>query len=268
APSVSRIISDLEEDLGVRLFNRTTRHVSLTEAGEEFLTRGSLILEEWESLRDHTASTHSSPKGRLRVSSALAFGTERIAPLAARFQDRYPEVKIELHISNRKVDLVYERFDVAIRIGGREGLDDSSMMARRIHSQHQIFAATPSYIERFGVPEDLEGLSQHRLIKQVSGSWGATSELLVEEEKVPWRLPDDFVVNAPTGARSAVRAGSGIALVAEYLVREDLAAGRLVRVLPEVRTTDQPIYAVFAHRDYVAAKIRTFVDFLVDELKE
>ena len=126
--------------------------------------------------------------------------------------------------------------------------------------------ATPEYLGRFGVPETIEDLKRHRIMKQVSGKWGGVSDLVVDGEVVSCRLPDDFVVNAPTGARNAVRAGSGVALVANYLVADDVSAGLLRRVLPGVETPEQPIYAVYAHRRYVAAKIRAFVDFLIDEL--
>ena len=265
-PSVSRIISDLEEELGVRLFMRSTRQIGLTEEGEEFLRRGVPLLEELDTVFGEVRARKEEPRGHLKVSCVLALGQESVAPAVPGFMARYPEITVELDISNRKVDLVQEHYDLAIRIGGADGLEDSALRARRIFQQRLRFVATPGYVAEHGVPESLDDLSRHRVAKQVSGSWGAVNRMVRAGAVETVRLPDTFVVNSPTAARNAVLNGQAMGLLADYLVARHLASGSLVRVLPEYETEEQPIYAVFVHRTYMPAKVRTFIDYLVDVL--
>jgi DNA-binding transcriptional LysR family regulator len=267
-PSVSRLVSDLEEDLGVRLFSRSTRAIALTEEGERFLRRGTALVDELDSLTDETRDRQSSPKGRLHISSVIAFGQEIIAPMMTEFMERYPEIDVELDLSNRKVDLVEEHIDLAIRIGGSEGLEASSLKARKIFAQKLIFVVTPDYSRTYGSPSTLDELSEHRVVKQISGTWGRTNQLRHRGDIIEFSLPERFVVNSPNAARNAVLTGRAIGLLADYLVADFLSEGRLVRVLSQYETLDQPIYAVFVHRNYMAAKVRAFIDFLGESLRD
>ncbi len=263
-PSVSRIVSELETDLGVRLFNRTTRQIALTEAGERFLRRSSTIVEEIAALREETRAQHGQPRGQLRVSCVNGFGNMLLAPAIPRFLDMYPQVRVDLEISNRLVDLVHEHVDVAIRVGTGKGGVDSSLVARRIFAQKLIFVATPDYIARHGAPQSLDDLAGHRVVKQVTGTWGRVNHLRHGGETVEYSAPDDFVLNSPIAARNAALAGYGLWLGTDYFVAEDLAEGRLVRLLPDYETVDQPILAVYVHRTHVPAKIRVFLDYLAE----
>ncbi len=265
-PSVSRLISELEDDLGVRLFSRSTRSVALTEEGELLLRRAIPLAEEFELVTQEIRERQSKPQGHLRISSVVAFGQERIAPLLPAFMEQHPSVTVELDISNRKVDLVQEHVDLAIRIGGPEGLDTSSLVARRIFSQRLIFVAAPAYIARRGEPETLDDLRSHRIVKQISGNWGRKNQFVTSDGLVDLALPEDLVVNSPNAARNAVLSGHTMALLADYLAADMLADGRLSRLLPDVTTAEQPIYAVFVHRQYMPAKIRAFLDFAVENL--
>lgn len=265
-PSISRLVSDLEDDLGVRLFSRSTRKVGLTEEGEQFLHRGVALLDELEAVTEEIRGRQSEPRGHLRISSVVAFGQERIAPVVSGFIERYPRVEIELDISNRSVDLVQEHFDLAIRIGGSGGLEASNLKARKIYSQRLIFVATPVYLAKFGAPNDLDEINQHRVVKQISGNWGRVNEFWQGDEKVTLSLPEAFVVNSPNAARNAILTGGSIGLIADYLVAQMIADGRLVRILPNLETPEQPIYAVFVHRNYMPAKVRMFIDYLVEVL--
>lgn len=265
-PSVTRIVSELEAELGVRLFNRSTRALTLTEEGERFLRGGRTVIDEVDTLTNDIRQRNRQPRGRLRVSSVIAFGQEVIAPLIPGFMEQYPEVEVELDLSNRKVDLIEEHFDLAIRIGGPEGLDTSSLKARKIFSQTLIFVATPEYVQQKGQPRTLNELADHRVVKQISGAWGRTNRLNREGEVVEFSLPERYVVNSPNAARNAVLSQFAIGLLADYLVKDLIAAGRLERILPEYATLEQPIYAVFVHRNYMPAKTRAFIDFLADEL--
>ena len=262
-PSVSRLISELEADLGVRLFNRSTRSLALTEEGEEFLKRGVTLVEELDAVAEEIRERKKVPTGHLRVTSVVAFGQERIAPLVPAFMKKYPKVSIELEISNRNVDLIQEHFDLAIRIGGASGLESSSLKARKIFSQQLIFVATPDYIAKFGAPKDLEDLKNHIVVKQVSGNWGRVNVLKIGETTREFSLPEKFVVNSPNAARNAVLTGNTVGLIADYLVAEMIEDGRLVRILSDYETRSQPIHAVYVHRNFMPAKVRAFIDHIV-----
>ncbi len=259
--SVSRIIGELENDLGVRLFNRTTRRVQTTDAGMEFLRSSTGVLEEIESLRSQTRERHNSPRGLLRVSSVTGFGNECLAPAIPGFLERYPGIKISVDISNRMVDLIEEHYDIAIRVGP---LEDSSLIAKKIFDQRHIFVATPGYCERFGAPKTLDELSRHRSISQISGEWGRAHQFKHRKSLVTFKSPEDCVVSSPGAARNAVLTGYGYTLLPDYLAIDDIANGRLIQLLEDYKPVAQPIYALMPHRRYVPAKARVFFDYLME----
>lgn len=265
-PSVTRLISDLEADIGVRLFNRSTRNVSLTEEGEQLLLRGVSLIDEFDVVTEEIRESRSEPKGHLKISSVAAFGQERVAHIVTGFLEKYPRVTVDLHISNRKVDLIQEHFDLVFRVGGAEGLEVSALKARRIYAQKLIFVASPGYTDRYGMPESPAHLENHCLVKQVSGSWGRVNEFRRNGRTVTCNLPQNFVVNSPNAAMNAILTGRVMGLLADYLAAEHLKSGRLIRVLPEYETEDQPIYAMFVHRNFMPAKVRVFIDYIVSEL--
>ena len=208
APSVSRIVSDLEQDLGVRLFLRTTRQLSLTEEGAMFIQRAGQVLEDIDSLRADLLEKDRAPRGLLRVSSVVAFGNEVLPDIIARFRRSYPEIDVELDVSNRRVDLLEEHVDVAIRIGSAEGLEDTSMVARKVYSQTLIFVASPEALDLHGVPERPDDLAARPLVRFVTGRFGRTHLLVGPEgETETFDLPGQFVVNSPLAARNALLAG-------------------------------------------------------------
>lgn len=265
-PSISRLIGEQEADLDVRLFNRTTRRVALTEAGEQFLRRSNLILEELDALREDVRERHGQPRGRLRVSCVVAFGTVRLAPAIAGFLERYPGMEVELDITNRQADLVEEHYDLAFRISSRGELADSSLIARQVFAQKLIFVAAPEYLRQHLPPQTLDDLKIHRLITHVSGEWGRVHRLKSPGGIVEYRGARKFVVSSPMAVRNAALTGYGCALVNDFIVTDPIAAGRLVRILPEYESIEQPIYAVYPHRTHVPAKTRLFLDYLVKVL--
>ena len=265
-PSVSRLVSDLEADIGVRLFSRSTRGVSLNAEGAVFLAEGVALFEELEAVTEEMRARRSEPRGRLRISSVIAFGQDVLVPAVAGFMERYPQVTVEVDISNRKIDLVQEPFDLAIRVGEGVGLEDSSLNARKISAQKLIFVATPDYVDRVGMPMALSDLSSHRIAKQVSGNWGRTNTLRCGDKIEEITLSDDFLVNSPNAARNAILTGQAMGLLADYLADPHLKSGALVRLLPDYETVEQPIYAVFVHRNYMPAKVRAFIDYLAEVL--
>ena len=266
-PSISRMVSELEADLGVRLFNRTTRSIAITDAGQLYLHRCETILEEIMALRDTTRERHSNPSGTLVINSVSSFGMEVLSPIIPEFLSRYPDVSVDLRIGNRTVDLIEEHVDVAIRIGTAHGLPDSSLVATKIYEQKMIFVAAPKYLEKYGEPKTIADLSQRNFITMATGGWGHVHTLMTNSGEIDFKLPSRFVVDSPRACVTAALAGHGCTLLPHFTARRALADGSLQRILPDIQSVPYPIYAVYAHRSYVAARIRLFIDFMVDAIK-
>lgn len=265
APSITRIVAELETDLGVRLFNRSTRSLALTPEGESFLRRAEAVLHEIEALRDVTKKQHKNPRGKLVVTSAVAFGNEMLAPVLPLFQRRYPQVSIDLRIGGRTVDLIEEHVDVALRVGA-DHLTDSSLIATRIYNFRMIFVATPSHVERYGAPVTLDDLKDHPMVKLATGSWGHVQRLSTPGGEIDYPLPGHYSVDAYRAQLWGALNGENCTLMHEYVAEPELQAGRLVRLLPDCQTVEQGVYAVYAHRTLMPARIRVFIDFLKETL--
>ena len=267
-PSVSRIVSELEEDLGVRLFLRSTRQVSVTEDGDAFLNRTSILVDELDVASAEIRERRSIPRGHLNVSSVVAFGQEMVAPAVPGFLALNPQVTLNLRLENRHVDLIQENVDLAIRVGDRDGLAASGLTARKLFSQKLIFVASPGYVARYGAPKSLDDVAERPTVKQVSGNWGVVNQLQNGPTQTTFRMPDKFIVNSPNAAVNAVASGHVMGLIGDYLAKDMLATGHLQRLLPDYATMEQPIYAVFVHRTYMPAKLRAFIDHLVEALRQ
>jgi DNA-binding transcriptional LysR family regulator len=258
----SKSMAALEQHLGTRLLNRTTRRLSLTEAGMAFYERSVQILADiWEA-EQVAGRMATEPGGTLKVTMPLAYGLHRLGPVIAEYGKRYPHVKMNLSLSDRKVDLVEEGYDVAIRIGK---LPESGLIARKLGTVHGVVVGAPDYLERHGrpvVPADFEG----------NKCLGYKLASLGDE----WRLqgPDGIVSVRSTGSikadngdmlRLAAVAGSGLILQPWFIIEEDVRVGRLERVLEGYTSEELGIYAVYPSRRYLSAKVRTFVDFVFEE---
>ncbi|MDA5092885.1 LysR family transcriptional regulator [Aliiroseovarius sp. KMU-50] len=261
APSITRIVAELEADLGVRLFNRSTRSLALTPEGENFLRRSEVVLQEIEALRDVTKEQHTNPSGKLVVTSAVTFGNEMLAPILPEFLRRYPQVSIDLRLGNRPVDLIEEHVDVALRVGSGP-LPDSSLTAIRVCGFRMIFVATPSHIERYGFPGVLDDLVGRPIVKLAIGSWGHVQRLTAPEGEIDYSIPNQYVVDSYRAQIWGVLNSDSCALMHDYVAKQELEAGRLVRLLPDCQTVEQDIYALYAHRTLMSARIRVFIDFL------
>lgn len=257
--SISRIVGELEAELHARLVNRTTRQLNLTEAGEAFVARAPGILEEVEALRHAVGERHAAPRGRLRISCVAAFGSYCLAPALPAFLAQHPGLQVALDIDNRKVDLLEDHYDVAIRLGP---LPASSLIAQRIATQRVVFVATPGFVARYGQPARIEDLAILPSVMQVSGDWGKLYRFQHAGRAVEFAAPQDFVVGSAAAARSAVLTGHGYSLLNQFAVAGDLAAGRLVRLLEPYQPEERPIFAIRTHRSHVPQKIVAFLDFL------
>jgi len=260
--AVSKQISRLEDRLGLRLLNRTTRRLSLTEAGAAFYQGCQRVVAEAEAAELAVTHLASAPRGRLRVSAPMSFGVRHVSPALPEFLRRYPELAVDLTLNDRIVDLVEEGFDVGLRIAP---LADSSLVARRLAPSRAILAAAPAYLEARGVPRTLGELEGHTCLiysYQVTGeAWRLAGPAGERRLKVSGPLR----VNNGDAILAAALGGLGIALLPCFISGEDLRAGRLVRVLPEWEAPpDSAVSAVYPAARHLSPKVRSFVDFLAE----
>ncbi len=262
--AVSRQIGGLEDNLGVRLLNRTSRHVTLTEEGKEFYARCARIAAEIDEVQELVAGMSHKVQGTLRVAATVAFAKSRLLPLFPEFLKRYPDLTLHLELSDRPVDLVAEGIDVAIRF--TEQIDDDSLVARRLAPNRRVIVAAPSYLQRHGTPQAPDDLLQHNCLRLYSVSRWNDWEFEQDGRTRHVEVGGNFEANSADAVYHAALAGLGIARLSLYLVCDDLRSGRLVRVLPEYTHDKAELLAVFPHRRNLSPKVRAFVDFLVEQL--
>jgi DNA-binding transcriptional LysR family regulator len=261
--SVSRAVARLEEDLGVRLLNRTTRSLHLTDGGQSFFGRMQAVMTETEEATRALAGLATEPRGRVRLTAPPDLGMQGLPPLIARAIERYPGLVIELLLTSRRVDLVEEGFDLAIR-GGR--LEDSSLVARKIASTDLGIFAAPAYLARRGRPRALGDLARHDCLtygtRSGSGSWRLTGP----------RGEESVAVSGPVACedmsflRQMVLAGTGLALLPAQSLNAEVEAGRLVRVLPRYGLQGGGLYLVWPSRQLVPARVVAVRELLTEEL--
>lgn len=253
---ISKRIRRLEERLGVRLIQRTTRQLALTQAGQGFYERVVAILGSLEEAEAFVASGAAQARGLLRVSAPTSFGRLHIAPHLKRFLDAQPLVTVDLTLSDAFVDIVGEGIDLAVRIAE---LQDSSLVARRLAPNHRLLCATPDYLARCGTPQALDDLAHHTLIAHNADQW----RLEGPGGPVAVRLGGPLRTNSSEVVREALLSGLGIALRSTWDVGPELKSGRLQQVLPGYSGGKRvAIHAVYPSRRHLEQKVRVFVEFL------
>jgi DNA-binding transcriptional LysR family regulator len=264
--TLSRQIAELEQHLGARLLNRTTRKLSLTEGGQAFYERAVQLLAELQEAEAVASSSAAAPRGTLRLTCSHAMGVQRIAPAIASFVARHPEVRFEVSVLDRIVDLVEEGYDLAIRIG-RVGSDQ--LVARRLGAMRLLACAAPAYLETHGTPRKPADLADHAVLTY---AYSPNPRVL----RLTGRQGDheDVRVSGPLHSNSgdlsvaAAVAGLGVAFEPDFMVESALATGELVRVLPGYESTPGEIWAVYPSRRHLSAKVRLFVDHLAQQFGE
>lgn len=240
---VSKHVFALEEALGARLLNRTTRRLSLTEVGAIVYERYARILEEIEEVERSAGALQTNPTGVLRITAPVSFGIPHLAPALVDYMARYPDVSIDLGLNDRTVDLIDEGFDIAVRIGH---LADSTLIARRIAPIRFALCAAPAYLERHGVPQQPSDLARHNCLefsyRQTGGEWHFTGP---DGTKQSVRVSGRLKVNNPQVLHSAALNGDGIEFDPTFIVGEDIAAGRLVLLLPEYTPLETDLSVVY-----------------------
>lgn len=258
--AISRQVADLEAHLGARLLNRTTRRLSLTESGSVYYERCVQLLADLEEAEEAVSSTAVVPRGTLRLTAATGFGSGYLASAIAEFRERHPQLRFDILLSDRAVDLVDEGLDLAVRIGE---IGSQALIGRRVGVSRMVCCASPSYVERNAPLRSPEDLAAHACLTYAYSSIGNQ-----------WHFTDaagglhEVRVSGPAQANNGAMlaalavAGAGIILEPDFIVAADVRAGRLVRLLPEYAAPSIGIHAIYPSRRHLSAKVRAFVDFL------
>ena len=257
--AVSKAISALEDRLGVRLLQRTTRSVSLTAEGELLYEHAVQALAELDAAESAVAQAAAPPRGRLRVEAPVAFGRMHVVPALADYLRTYPDVTVDIGLNDHVIDLVGERVDVVVRIGA---LEDSTLVTRTLALTRLVLCGAPTYFERHGVPRTIDDLAGHNCITGRGPRW----RLMRAGKPVSVAVAGTVRTNSAEGLRDAALAGLGIVQLRSFAVWQDVRAGRLQHILPAQTVDDLPISVAYAHRRHLSPRIRSFVDFLVDRI--
>jgi DNA-binding transcriptional LysR family regulator len=268
--SVSRHINALENALDARLLNRTSRNLTLTDAGQRYYEKVERILADIRDVHETVAQMQQTPRGTLRLHSRMLIGILHIVPALPRFMQSYPEIDINMRLSNFPADLIEQNLDLDIRIGS---LTDSSLISRKLMSSERMICATPDYLERHPPicrPEDLAG---HNCLTYVINHGAPTWRFLDPDGALTEiRASGNYQSDNGEALLMATLAGMGLGLMADWAVRDHIAEGRLVRLFPEYRVShiefENGVYAVYPQNRHLSAKVRVFIDFLVDLFKD
>ncbi|MDX2370827.1 MAG: LysR family transcriptional regulator [Colwellia sp.] len=260
---VSKYVGEVESNLDIRLFNRTTRQLALTDAGRRYYQESVALLEQYSALVDKVTGEQTKPQGLLRVSAPVTFGEMKLAPLLPEFLRLYPGLKIELILTNSAIDMLEEGIDVRLRIGG---VDDSNMIARHLTTFPLILSASPAYIQQNGLPKIPQQVAEHNCIIdsnfRMGKQWPIISPLGKSESITVQSIVS---ANSPQAVREIAVAGGGIAMTPGFIVEDAINDGRLIPILPEYTTLEFGLFAIYPHRKYVAKKVRCFIDFILEQ---
>jgi len=262
--AVSRAVAALEGRLGVRLLQRTTRRVALSEAGRDYFKRCEALLAEFEGADAEVRDRGASLRGTLRVSAATGSGQTLIAPIVPQFLAAHPRLTLDLQLSNRYVDLVEEGYDLALRVGA---LADSRLVVRSLAPSRRIPVASPAYLESRGAPRTPRELGAHACLVLDIGAHPQRWELVRGRARAALEVAGPLRSNNALALLAACRGGLGIALLPEFAVAAEVRRERLRRVLPGWASAEAAIYAVYPSARFIPAKVRAFVDFLAARLR-
>ena len=262
ASAVSKRVRSLEERLGARLLNRTTRRVAATDVGRALYERARVLLADLEEAEAEVAELQAEPRGLLRVGAPMDFARRHLAEPLAAFAAAHPAVRLEVELTDRFVDVVGEGFDVVVRIGS---LPDSSLVARRLAPCRRVLVASPVYLSERGVPAEPSDLAGHQRVGyalEAAAGWRLREAGSGSGGSATWLPPERHRADNGEMVRALVRAGGGVALLPTFLVGDDLADGSLVELLPGRLDADLTIHALTPHRRFLSAKVRLLLEHL------
>ncbi|SEA95449.1 MAG: LysR family transcriptional regulator [Paraburkholderia sp.] len=261
--SVTTIIQNLEALLGVRLMHRTTRRLSLTPDGAAYYERCVRILADVEETESSFQRGNKKPTGKLRIDMPGSIGRLIVIPALCEFHTRYPDIDLQLGLTDRPVDLLQEGVDCVVRVGA---LQDSSLVARRIGLFEHVSCASPDYLANFGTPRSIEDLENHKAVNYFSSRTGRVIDwsFKVDEKEIEVKMKSIVSVNDADAYVTCGLEGFGLIQPAFYMVLPHLQSGQLVEVLPDLRPLPMPISAVYPHSRHLSAKVRVFVDWIAE----
>jgi len=258
---VSRQISALEKRLSIKLFYRTTRKVSLTEEGRVFYQHCRSVLDGLDAAERAITNLQSKPQGKIKLTAPVTYGEQQILPLVNNFVAQYGDVEVSAYLSNRKVDLAEDGYDLAIRLGK---LSDSSMMAKKLGTRTNYLCASPHYLDKHGIPHSISELSKHSCLLGTLDYWSFSEQNKEKSIRVSGRLR----YNSGYSLTDAALKGLGIVQLPDYYVQQHLQSGKLVTLLDNYRAPDEGIWAVYPHNRHLSPRIRLLVDYLAEQLSQ
>lgn len=263
-PAVSRHVAELEQRLGVRLLQRTTRKLSLTEEGRLFYGRCKTVLADIEVAEEEITAKSIAVKGLIKVNVPVSFGLWELAPLWPEFMTKYPDVELDITLADRIVDLVEEGYDLAVRIAR---LPNSTLVSRKLASTRMVLCASPGYLKKCGKPKHPSELTEHPVLSYSLLATGDQWDFEGPEGKVSVTVKPVMRTNSGDTCIAAARKGKGVILQPSFMVSADLHSGALVELMPGYRSIEFGIFAVYPTRQYVSPKVRALIDFLSKALK-
>ncbi|MFV2056091.1 MAG: LysR family transcriptional regulator [Thiohalomonadales bacterium] len=259
---LSKYVAQLENELGTRLLQRTTRHVSPTEVGRAYYERCLPLLEELDELESVVKDSHAAPSGELRISAAKSFAELHLMNVVSKFSQQYPKIRINMMLTDKEIDIVEEGIDLAIRIGD---LADSSLVARRLGTIHIVVCASPEYLQQRGEPRHPDDLCHHQCIVDTNFRQGADWHFERNAKKFRVSVHGSHYVNSAVAIRELVINHNGIAISPLFVIGADVKAGRVKIILQEYGIQAFGLYAIYSHRRHLSAKVRLFIDNLVTD---
>jgi DNA-binding transcriptional LysR family regulator len=261
---VSKGVAELESRLGARLLNRTTRSLSLSDAGQRYLGRCKQLLTELESLEDSVNADETRLRGTLRITAPSTFGELHVVPVAAEFSRQHSEITVDLRLSDRFADIVAEGFDLGIRIGH---LADSSLVARKLGTTDIWVVGAPDFIAKHAAPESPLDLHRYNCVRDTNFRSGSSWHFVLDGTPQDITVNGTMLVNSARSGRDIALAGLALAYCPDYVVRDDVKAGHLQRLMVQIPTPTLPIHAIYSNNRHLPARVRAFVDFLSGRLR-
>jgi DNA-binding transcriptional LysR family regulator len=260
---VSKYVGEIEKQLGIRLFNRSTRTLSLTEAGKSYYQGALSLTNKYAQLVDTVTGEQTNPRGLIRISTSVTFGDTVLAPKLPLFLKQYPDLKVEIQLTDRKIDMLEEGIDVVIRIGG---VDDSNLIARQINHFPLALCASPAFLKEHGIPKKVTDLLKVNCIVdsnfKIAKQWPFTDKNGYTQTIT---INSNVAVNSPRSVRALAISGAGVGLIPKFIAQDALDKGLLLTVLSEYKTVSFGMFAIYPHRRYLPQKVRCFIDFLTEQ---
>ncbi|WP_394199250.1 LysR family transcriptional regulator [Litoreibacter albidus] len=259
---VSKYVADLENALGVQLLNRTTRSVTLTDAGATYLALCAPLLDGFDELEEKVRNEQASLRGAIHMSAPTGFGALRLVPSLARFAQKHPNVELDLKFSDRRVSIVDEGLDLAVRIGP---MRDSSLKVRQLGRMPLVVCASPAYLKHAGTPSHPQALATHECILDGNMTEPTVWRFMINGQEEAVQVNGRFRMNAPAGSARLAAAGAAIARCPAYTVADALKAGDLVELFAEQRVSPYVVAALFPHNRHLTARVRALIDHLAND---